>query len=146
LKALLFLAVFLAAAVIVTVAFLTAAFIFWSFLSVQPGTVTALGTLFIAAPAAGIIAGMFTAARAIRPAQAPADRGSLWLWTTAAAVIGGLFGYGGSTAAIDLTHTALYTDASPAPFWHDAAPLVGGLVAALLLAAIVFAAGARRAP
>lgn len=62
-KALLFLAVFAASAIIVTVAFVTAAFIFWSMLTVQPGTATALGTLFLAAPAAGILAGLFTAAR-----------------------------------------------------------------------------------
>ncbi|HSO46595.1 MAG TPA: hypothetical protein VLQ68_01570, partial [Rhizobiaceae bacterium] len=145
LKALLFLAVFAASAIIVTVAFVTAAFIFWSMLTVQPGTATALGTLFLAAPGAGILAGLFTAARAVRPPAAlPAPAARRTTLTVTAAVIGGLFGYGATRAATDLIYADRFSNPASAPDWLPLAPAAASLAAAMLLADIMFTASARR--
>jgi hypothetical protein len=57
-KALRFLVVFLAVTVTVTVAALTAFFIFWSVVPAQPGTATALAMLFLVAPGVGIASGL----------------------------------------------------------------------------------------
>ncbi len=144
-KVLLFLAVFASSAIIVTVAFVTGAFIFWSMLTVQPGSATALGTLFLAAPAAGILAGLFTAARAVRPpATHPPAATKRAGWTAAAAIIGGLSGYGATRAACDLIYAQRFSNPASAPDWLPAVPAAASLAAALLLAAIMFAATARR--
>ncbi len=145
LKALLFLAVFAASAIIVTVAFVTAAFMFWSLLTVQPGAATALGTLFLAAPGAGILAGLFTAARAVKPPAAlPATAARRAALTATAAIIGGLFGYGAMRAAADLIYADRFSNPASAPDWLPLAPAAASLAAAMLLAAIMFSASARR--
>lgn len=65
-KAIRFVAIFLAVSAIVTVAALTATFMIWSVLAVPPGTVTALAMLFVVAPAAGIAAGIAIAVKAAK--------------------------------------------------------------------------------
>lgn len=64
--------------------------------------------------------------------------------TVTATVVGGLFGYGATRAAGDLIYTDRFSDPASAPAWLPGAPFVAGIAAALLLAAIMFAAIARR--
>lgn len=88
-KVLRFLAVFLTVSVVVTVAAITASFVFWSFLPVQPGTVTALVTLFLVAPGIGIAAGIWMAIKAGQ--QKPGGRfpGSAPAWLPVAPPLAG---------------------------------------------------------
>lgn len=143
-KVLRFLAVFLAVSIIVTVAAVTASFVFWSFLPVQPGTVTALVTLFLVAPGIGIAAGVWMAVKTGK-AQ-PGDRSygpgkqdqvGPWPLAVAAALVGGFAGFGASKAVIDLTYVDRWSDPAPAPAWLPVAPPLTGLGLAVLLALLV---------
>lgn len=151
LKALWFLGVFVAVTVTVTVAAITAAFIFWSFVPVQPGTAGALAVLFLVAPGIGVVSGIVAAVRAVRkpaaiegPGAAPRGMAPRWLLAGLAALVGGLAAYGASMAAIDLTYTERWNDPSSAPAWLPLGPPAAGLSMALLLAVIVMLSGRRR--
>ncbi|MCC7427892.1 MAG: hypothetical protein IT557_13375 [Alphaproteobacteria bacterium] len=147
--------VFLLATIVTTVAFIAAAFIFWSFLSVQPGTATALATLFLVAPGIGITAGVVAATRAARATAARAPgasepgsaeaaaqggaqggaRGPLrWILTAFTAAVGGLFGYSVALVSIDLGYPHRLIDPASAPPWLSSVPMLAGLSAALLAA------------
>lgn len=143
-KVLSFLAVFASVTVVATVAFVTAAFMFWSMMAAQPGTATALATLFLVAPAAGVATGLFTAARAVRPRSPdfPEPAGRRWLKVTGAGAIGFLFGYGATRATLDLAYTN-FNDPAAMPSWLPALPVAGGIGAAVILALIVFSARSR---
>lgn len=134
-KALWFLVVFLAVAATVTVAALTAFFIFWSFVSAQPGTATALAMLFLVAPGVGIASGLFVAARAVRPARPSAA--PRWPFAMLAALTGGLAGFGGTMAAMDLTYTDRFSNPDSAPSWLPMAPPIAGVIMAALSALLV---------
>jgi len=153
-RALRSLGVFLLVTIVTTVAFIAAAFIFWSFLSVQPGTATALATLFLVAPGIGITAGIVAAARAARPPDANGSgaaegaaegaarhaaqggaRGPLrWILTAFTAAVGGLFGYSVALVSIDLGYPHRLIDPASAPPWLSSVPMLAGLSAALLAA------------
>jgi hypothetical protein len=134
-KLLIFLAVFAASSVVAAVAFVTAAFIFWSFLEVQPGTATALGTLFLVAPSAGVLTGLYTAARVVKPPPANAGEpsGRRWMKAALAAAIGFLFGYGATRAITDLVYVDRFTNPASAPALLPAMPIAAGIVAAIAL-------------
>jgi hypothetical protein len=134
-KALWFLVVFLAVTVTVTVAALTAFFIFWSFVPAQPGTATALAMLFLVAPGVGIASGLAVAVRAVRPQRSPAT--SRWPFALLAALTGGLAGFGGCMAMMDLTYTNRFSDPASAPSWLPMAPPVAGVIMAALAALLV---------
>jgi hypothetical protein len=134
-KALWFLAVFFAVTVTVTVAVLTALFIYWSFVPAQPGTATALGMLFLVAPGVGIASGLFVAARAVRPARPSAA--PRWPFALLAALTGGLAGFGGTMAAMDLTYTDRFSNPDSAPSWLPMAPPAAGVIMAAVSALLV---------
>lgn len=145
-----FVAIFAAVAAIVTVAVVTAAFMVWSMMSVQPGTATALFTLFILAPGAGLAAGLYVAARSSLRAGAvsgPGDgqgpQGPAILFAILAGLTGFLAGYGGTRAWIDLTYTERWNNPAAAPAWIPYAPALAGAVLAVMLATLVLA-GRRR--
>jgi hypothetical protein len=133
LKALWFLVVFIAVAVTVTIAALTAFFIFWSYVPAQPGTATALAMLFLVAPGVGIASGLFVAFRAVRPASGAPG----WPFALLAALTGGLAGFGGATAAMDLTYADRFSNPGSAPSWLPMAPPVAAVVMAALSAMLV---------
>lgn len=148
-----FVAIFAAVAVIVTIAAVTAAFMVWSTMSVQPGTATALFTLFILAPGAGLAAGLYVAARSALRAGAGTGlgdgqrpRGPAILFAILSGLAGFLAGYGGTRAWIDLTYTERWNNPAAAPVWIPYAPALAGAVLAVVLAALVLAGrrGARR--
>lgn len=150
LKAIRFLAVFVAVSAIVTVAAITATFMIWSFLSVRPGTVTALTMLFLIAPGTGIAAGIAMAVKAVRQppqigASGPVSDAALPVLMRAglAAIVGGLAGYGACLAAIDLTYTDRWSNPGSAPSWLPAAPFLAAAILALLLALLVLGYGSR---
>ncbi len=150
LKAIRFLAVFVAVSAIVTVAAITATFMIWSFLSVRPGTVTALTMLFLIAPGTGIAAGMAMAIKAVRQppqigASGQVSEAALPVLMRAglAAIVGGLAGYGACLAAIDLTYTDRWSNPGSAPSWLPAAPFLAAAILALLLALLVLRYGNR---
>jgi hypothetical protein len=134
-KALWFLAVFLVVTVTVTVAVLTALFIFWRFVPAHPGTATTLAMLFLVAPGVGIASGLFVAARAVRPARPSAA--PRWPFALLAALTGGLAGFGGTMAAMDLTYTERFSDPASAPSWLPMAPPIAGVIMAALSALLV---------
>ncbi len=140
-KALWFLVVFLAVTVTVTVAALTSFFIFWSFVPAQPGTATALAMLFLVAPGVGIASGLAVAARAVRPRQSSGT--PRWLFVGLAALVGGLAGFGGCMAAMDLTYTDRFSDPASAPSWLPIAPPVAGVIMAALSALLVLLSARR---
>jgi hypothetical protein len=151
LKVLRFLAVFLAVSVIVTVAAITASFVFWSFLSVQPGTVTALATLFLVAPGIGIAAGLWMAINGVRrqtgdqfSGAGEKEYGGRGLRAGLAALVGGFAGYGACKAAIDLTYTDRWSDPLSAPAWLPIAPPLAGFGLAVFLALLVLLPGIRQ--
>ena len=134
-KALRFLVVFLAVTVTVTVAALTAFFIFWSVVPAQPGTATALAMLFLVAPGVGIASGLAVAARAVRPGRS--SGAPRWLFAGLGALVGGFAGFGGCMAAMDLTYTNRFSDPASAPSWLPMAPPVAAVVMAALSALLV---------
>ncbi|WP_296577039.1 hypothetical protein [Phreatobacter sp.] len=141
-----FVAIFAAVAAIVTVAAVTAAFMVWSMMSVQPGTATALFTLFILAPGAGLAAGLYFAARsAMRtgggtgPRDGQGAQGPAILLAIFAGLAGFLAGYGGTRAWIDLNYTDRWSNPAAAPVWIPHAPAFAGAALALVLAALVLA-------
>ncbi len=138
-KLLIFLAVFGVATVIAAVAFITAAFMFWSLLDVQPGTATALGTLFLVAPAAGVLTGMYTAARVVKPRPAGVAEPSGRRRTKAAlaAVIGFLFGYGATQAITDMVYMDRFTNPASAPVLLPIMPLAAAVAAAIVMGLLV---------
>ena len=136
-KALSIIAVFLSVSLIVTVAALTALFGFWSFTTVQPGTATVLGLLFLGAPGAGIASGAMMAIRmaSSRPSAVPGR-----LLAALALPIGALAGFGLATAAMDVIYTDRWSNPDSAPAWLPIAPYVAAPVMALVLALIVLVA------
>lgn len=149
-NALRFLVVFLAVSCIVTVGAITATFIFWSFLPVQPGTATALAMLFLVAPGTGVVAGFTIAIRSVRQrsrgdaaGSGRSSAASKWLRAGLAALVGGLAGYGACLAAIDLTYTDRWANPNSAPPWLPAAPSLAGLAVALLLGLVVLLSNGR---
>jgi hypothetical protein len=117
---------------------------FWSTMTAQPGTATALATLFLVAPAAGVATGLFTAVRAVRP-RSPDLGGHTaqgWMKISAAAAIGFLFGYGATRATMDLAY-ANFNDPAAMPSWFPALPVAGGIGAAIILSLIAFSARSR---
>jgi hypothetical protein len=145
-----FVAIFAAVAVIVTVAVVTGAFMVWSTMSVQPGTATALFTLFILAPGAGLAAGLYIAARSSLRARAgtgmgdgQGQQGPAILFAILAGLAGFLAGYGGTRAWIDLTYTERWNNPAAAPVWIPYAPALAGALLAVVLATLVLA-GRRR--
>jgi hypothetical protein len=151
-QALRFVTIFAAVAIIVTIAALTAAFMVWSVIPVQPGTATALFTLFILAPGAGIATGLYMAARSMRRPTAmamPGDRngrhGAAIALALVVALAGFLAGYGGTMAGIDLTYADRWTNPASAPVWLPYAPPAAGILLALVLAMLVLAGRNRRA-
>jgi hypothetical protein len=150
LKVLRFLAVFLTVSVIVTVAVVTASFVFWSFVPVQPGTAMALVTLFLVAPGTGIAAGIWMAIKAgqqqagIRLGSGERDQAGRVLIGGLAAIVGGFAGYGACKAAIDLIYTDRWSDPASAPDWLPVAPPLAGLGLAVILALLVILPGIRQ--
>lgn len=143
-----FIAVFAAVTVIVTVAMLTGAFMLWSVMSVQPGTATALFTLFILAPGAGIATGLYFAASSVRragagtkPGNGQGGNGAAILFALLAGSAGFLAGYGGTMAWIDLTYTDRWNNPAAAPVWIPYAPAFAGVVLAVVFAALVLVRG-----
>jgi hypothetical protein len=141
LKVLRFLAVFLMVAVTVTVAAVTALFIFWSYVPAQPGTATALAMLFLVAPGLGIASGIFMGVRSVSDWGSP--RLPRALLVLAAAVVGGLAGFGASMAAIDLTYADRWNNPASAPSWLPFAPPVAGIATAVLLALLMLVSSRR---
>ena len=151
-KVLRFLAVFLTVSVVVTVAAITASFVFWSFLPVQPGTVTALVTLFLVAPGIGIAAGIWMAIKAGQqkpggrfPGSDHGDHAGRWLLAGLAALVGGFAGYGACKAAIDLVYTDRWSDPGSAPALLPVAPPLAGAGLAIVLVMLVILPGILRA-
>jgi hypothetical protein len=148
-KALWFLVVFLVVTATVTVAAVTALFIFWSLVPVPPGTAASLALLFLVAPGLGILSGLLVAVRAVRKADGDAAShpaaASGWLLTGLGALVGGLAGFGGTMATIDLTYTERWSDPASAPSWLPVAPGVAGVTMAILVALLVrFSVSGRR--
>lgn len=139
---------FLVVTVTVTVAAITALFIFWSFVSVQPGTVTVLAMLFLVAPGLGIASGLVVAFRSVNKPEGKVASGltapSRWLLTGLGALVGGLAGFGGTMASIDLTYTERWSDPGSAPFWLPMAPAVAGVTMAVLVALLVLLFASRQ--
>lgn len=151
-KAIRFVAIFLAVSAIVTVAALTATFMIWSVLPVPPGTVTALAMLFVIAPAAGIAAGIANAVKAVKNGSQRSDSGVVpapaWpvlLRAAVAAIVGGLAGYGACLATIDLTYTDRWSNPGSAPSWLPVAPYLAAAALALMLALLVLIRNGRSA-
>ena len=142
LKALRFIATFLMVSVTVTVAALTAMFTFWSLVPAQPGTATALFMLFLFAPGLGIASGLFMGARSAGATFA--QRPSNSLLAALAAVVGGLAGYGGAMAAIDLTYVERWNNPASAPAWLPYGPPVAGVALAIILPLLVLLPGGKR--
>jgi hypothetical protein len=142
LKALSIIAVFLSVSLIVMVAALTALFSFWSLTTVQPGTATVLGLLFLGAPGAGIAAG---AMMAVRMASSRPSSMSGGLLAALALPVGALAGFGGAMAAMDLIYSDRWSNPDSAPAWLPWAPYAAAPLMALVLAAIVLAAEKARA-
>ena len=136
LKALSIFAVFLSVTVIVTVAALTALFAFWSLTTVQPGTATVLGLLFLGAPGAGIASGAMMAIRmaSSRPSGIPGR-----LLAALALPVGALAGFGGAMAAMDMIYTDRWSNPGSAPAWLPWAPYVAAPLMALVLVLLVLA-------
>ncbi len=134
--ALRFIATFVAVTLVVTVAVVTGAFMFWSVISVQPGTLSALFTLFILAPGAGIAAGLYAAAKSIRRPTTSSESGGgstglTLLRATPAALVGFLAGFGGMRAGLDLAFTQRFENPASAPAWLPFAPTASGIVVAM---------------
>jgi hypothetical protein len=146
LKILQFIAVFLLVTVTVTVAALTALFTFWSYASVQPGTATALAMLFLVAPGLGLVSGVLIAASSVREPK-PGLAAYQLPFAVLGAIVGGLAGYGGAMAAIDLTYTERWSNPASAPAWLPMGPPVAAalLAAVLALLALWFARRRRTA-
>jgi hypothetical protein len=142
LKALWIILVFLFVSITVTVAALTALFMFWSYSSSQPGTATALAMLFLVAPGVGIASGVMMAIRAASPERSAMPKGVLGLL---AAVTGGLAGFGGTMAAMDLIYVDRWSNPASAPAWLPWAPYVAAPVLAIVLALLVLLPGNRTA-
>lgn len=150
-KALRFLGVFLVVSIAMTIAVVTALFTIWSFMSVQPGTATALGMLFLLAPGLGIAAGLTAAGRATRTPDFTADNESTanasrrLLVVFCAAIFGWLFAHGSATLLRDIFFPLTFANGvtSPRSAWP---PLVAGLAGALAMAALAYARkwGAKR--
>ena len=140
---------FLTVSVIVTVAAVTASFVFWSFVPVQPGTATALVTLFLVAPGTGIAAGIWMAIKAgqqrpgVWPSSGKSDHAWRFLMAGLAALVGAFAGYGACKAAIDLTYTDRWSNPDTAPSWLPVAPYLAAAVLALVLAVLVLIRGSR---
>ena len=115
---------FLAMTALATCAYVTAAFMVWSLLDAQPGTATALGTLFLLAPAAGLVTGIVAAARSTRPAPPRNPRLALVL----NAALGFLAGYGFTMVALDLAAQASGAHAPPPAAWRAWAPAAAGIL------------------
>ena len=150
-RALRFIAVLVAVTVIATIAMLTTAFMLWSILSVQPGTATALFTLFILAPGIGLATGLYFAAWSLRRAETGTGPGGgqgvagpAILLAILAGLTGFLAGYGGTMAGIDLTYTDRWSNPAAAPAWIPYAPASAGAVLAVVLAALALAGGRGR--
>jgi len=140
LKALWIIFIFLVVSIAVTVAALTALFLFWSLSSTQPGTATALAMLFLVAPGVGIASGVMMAIRAASPERSAMPKGLLGLL---AAITGGLAGFGGTMAAIDLTYVDRWSNPGSAPAWLPVAPYVAAPTLAAVLALLVLLPGRR---
>lgn len=146
-KALRFVATFVGVAVIVTVASVTAAFMIWSVMSTQPGTITALFTLFIFSPGAGVAVGLYVAAMGSRKSsvasQGARPRAGKTLLATLVAITGFLAGFGGTKAAIDMTFTRRWEDPASASTWLPFAPPAAGIVLAIVLSLLVVRSASR---
>lgn len=141
-----FIAVFAAVSVLATIAALTASFMVWSIMPVQPGTAAALFTLFILAPGVGIVTGLSVAVRSVRRAGAgapsgdrPRGNGAAIVLALLAGLVGYLAGYGGTLVAIDMTYTDRWANPASAPAWIPHAPGLAGAVLACIFAALVWA-------
>lgn len=122
---------FLAVSLLATCAYITAAFMVWSLLDAQPGTATALGTLFLLAPGAGLVTGIVAAARATRPAPPRNPR----LAVALNGALGFLAGYGFAIVVLSLTDPANVTyPPPPREAWRDWAPAVAGILLGAALA------------
>lgn len=150
-KALRFLGVFLVVSIATTVAAVTALFTIWSFISVQPGTATALGMLFLFAPGLGIAAGLVAAVRANRTSTLATRRTAApnpvmrLLAVSSAGIFGWLFAHGSATVLRDIFDPLTFANGvtSPRSAWP---PIAAGLAGALAMAALAYARqwGARR--
>lgn len=135
-KALGIIAVFLSVSLIVAIAALTALFTFWSVTTVQPGTATVLGLLFLGAPGAGIASGAMMAIRmaSSRPSAVPGR-----ILAAVALPVGAFAGFGGAMAAMDMIYTDRWSNPGSAPAWLPFAPYVAAPLTALVLVLIVLA-------
>lgn len=140
-KVLWFLIVLVVVTVTVTVAAITALFMLWSFVPVQPGTATTLAMLFLVAPGLGIVSGFLMATRAVRNigghVASYLTAASRWLLITLGALVGGLAGFGGTMASIDLVYTERWSDPASGPYWLPLAPGIAALTMAVLAALMV---------
>jgi hypothetical protein len=98
--------------------------------------------LFLVAPGLGIASGLFMAARSVGAQRAGTAPRSLLV--VLASVVGGLAGYGGATAAIDLTYVDRWNNPASAPDWLPMGPPIAGAALALLLALIVLVTGRKQ--